>query len=199
MVPFADVSNTRGVSKAEDTTGHLPAKRTPGPVGNLIWLAVHRESGDAVVQRGNFSGSLVGRLSIYFGRGQRSRQKFGHCGSKLTFCGGLLLRDFRSASSTTWYSLVSIGCFQRFAMRWFRGNSAETIGPISKIRMMPTGIAILTNARWDVGSNQERPTKAQSRNFCRRKIALERIEIAWHRARRRSRAESRRSNPERRY
>jgi hypothetical protein len=44
-------------------------------------------------------------LSIYFGRGQRSRQKFGHCGSKLTFCGGLLLRDFRSASSTTWYSL----------------------------------------------------------------------------------------------
>jgi hypothetical protein len=50
MVPFADVSNTRGVSKAEDTTGHLPAKRTPGPVGNLIWLAVDRESGDAVVQ-----------------------------------------------------------------------------------------------------------------------------------------------------
>jgi hypothetical protein len=126
MVPFADVSNTRGVSKAEDTTGHLPAKRTPGPVGNLIWLAVHRESGDAVVQRGNFSGSLVGRLSIYFGRGQRSRQKFGHCGSKLTFCGGLLLRDFRSASSTTWYSLVSIGCFQRFAAlvsRQFGGNN----------------------------------------------------------------------------
>jgi hypothetical protein len=31
---------------------------------------------------------------------------------------GLLLRDSRSASSTAWYSLVSIGCFQRFAMRW---------------------------------------------------------------------------------
>jgi hypothetical protein len=71
-----------------------------------------------LVQRGIFSGSLVGRLSIYSGRGQRSRQRFGHCGSKLTFCSGLLLRDFRSASATTWYSLVSIGCFQRFAMRW---------------------------------------------------------------------------------
>jgi hypothetical protein len=28
-------------------------------------------------------------LSIYFGRGQRSRQRFGHCGSKSPFCGGL--------------------------------------------------------------------------------------------------------------
>src|ERR1700687_1962321 len=88
------------------------------PVGNLIMLAAHRELGDAFVQLWIFSGSLVGRLSIYFGRGQRSRQRFGHYGSKLTFCGVLLLRDSRSASSTTWYSLGSSGCFQRFAMRW---------------------------------------------------------------------------------
>jgi transcription termination factor Rho len=38
-------------------------------------------------------------LSIYFGRGQRSKQKYGHCCSKSTFCGGLLLREPRSASS----------------------------------------------------------------------------------------------------
>jgi hypothetical protein len=200
MVPFADVSNTRGVSKSRGYDGAPAGKTNAGPCRKPHLAGGSPRIGRCCCsKRGNFSGSLVGRLSIYFGRGQRSRQKFGHCGSKLTFCGGLLLRDFRSASSTTWYSLASIGCFQRFAMRGFRGNSAETIGPISKIRMMPTGIAILTNARWDVGSNQERPTKAQSRNSYRRKIALERIEIAWHRARRRSRAESSRSKPERRY
>jgi hypothetical protein len=40
---------------------------------------------------------LIGwTVLICFGRGQRSR--LGHCGSKLTFCGGLLLRDRWSLS-----------------------------------------------------------------------------------------------------
>ena len=32
---------------------------------------------------GSFQGHLVGRFSIYFVRGRRSRQRFGHCGSKI--------------------------------------------------------------------------------------------------------------------
>jgi hypothetical protein len=66
-----------GLSNAAD---HMPSKPDPptAPVENLIWLAVDRESGG----EGSFSGSLVGRLSIYCGRGHRSRQGFGHCGSK---------------------------------------------------------------------------------------------------------------------
>jgi hypothetical protein len=39
-------------------------------------------------------------------------------------------KDSRSASSTAWYSSVSIGCFQRFAQR--SCNATQTVAPMSR-------------------------------------------------------------------
>jgi hypothetical protein len=48
-------------------------------------------------------------------------------------CGGLLLRDSRSASSTAWYSLISFGCFQRFAMRWRSRSLTPLFAGIARV------------------------------------------------------------------
>jgi hypothetical protein len=50
------------------------------PVANSIWLAVNRESSDAVSGWEILSGSLFAWSQICFGRGQRSRLKFWRCG-----------------------------------------------------------------------------------------------------------------------
>src|SRR5258708_38585554 len=49
------------------------------------------------------------------------------------FCGGLLLRDSRSASSTTWYSLASIDCFRRLAMRWRSSSRIRSSVGIARV------------------------------------------------------------------
>jgi hypothetical protein len=78
MVPFADVSNTRGVSKSRGYDGAPAGKTNAGPCRKPHLAGGSPRIGRCCCsKRGNFSGSLVGRLSIYFGRGQRSRQKFG--------------------------------------------------------------------------------------------------------------------------
>jgi hypothetical protein len=45
-----DVPKSTYISSARSTQFFIAANSTPVPVGNLIWLAVDRESGDAVVQ-----------------------------------------------------------------------------------------------------------------------------------------------------